>query len=106
MQLGDYADDATLDFAFTTRNTSGVPTTLAGSPACAVYKANSTTEITTGVTLTVDYDARTGLNHVRVDLSASASYTTGADYSLVITAGTVGGTSVVGEVLARFSIEN
>jgi hypothetical protein len=104
--LGDLAANQIFDFKFTTRTTTGAPTTLAGTPTLAVYKDNSTTEITAGITLTADFDARTGLNHVRIDLSASASYVAGEDYSVVITAGTVGGTSVVGEVVGNFSVEN
>ena len=103
---GDYAEDATLDFKFPTRNTSGAPTTLGGTPALSVYKANGTTQSTAGITLTVDFDSVTGCNHVRIDLSADAFYATGNDYQVVITTGTVDGTSVVGETVATFSIEN
>lgn len=105
--LGDYAEDyATLNFKFTTRTTAGVPFLLAGTPVISVYKANDTTQSTAGVTLTVDFDALTGLNNVLIDLSADAFYTTGTDYHVIITTGTVNGVSVVGEVVAQFSIEN
>ncbi|HWO57972.1 MAG TPA: hypothetical protein VNN55_10445 [bacterium] len=105
--LGDYKAGTIVDFKFTTVSTTGAPTTLAGSPAAAVYKINGTTESTAGVTLTVDFDTRTGLNHVRVDTSAdSAFYAAAADYAVVLTAGTVGGTSVAGYVIALFSIEH
>lgn len=105
MYLGDYRAGTPVDFKFTTVNTSGVPTQLAGSPAVSVYKANSTTETTTGVTLTVDFDARTGLNHVRI-VTTDSFYAGGNDYHVIITTGTVGGSSVVGYVVAEFSIEN
>ena len=95
-----------VDFDFTSR-INGLPTTLSGSPVVSVYKTNSTVESTTGVTLTVDFDARTGLNHVRIDLSSDLTfYAAGVDYAVVITTGTVGGTSVVGEVVGHFSILN
>lgn len=103
---GDLAQNQIIDFTFTTRNTSSVPTTLTGSPVISVYKANGTTQSIAGVTLIVDFDAVTGLNHVRVDTSADAFYVVGNDYSVVITTGTVGGGSVVGETVAAFSIEN
>jgi hypothetical protein len=105
--LGDYTEDyAALNFKFTTRAATGVPTSLAEG-AVKVYKANATdSETSTGVTLTADFDTVTGLNNVLVDLSADAFYATGQDYAVVITAGTVGGVSVVGEVLCTFSIEN
>lgn len=102
--LGDIAEDATLDFKFTT--VSGAPATLSGTPALSVYKANGTTQTTAGITLTVDFDSVTGLNHARIDTSADAFYATGNDYQVVITTGTVGGTSVVGYVVGEFSIEN
>ena len=106
--IGDYAEDfATLNFKFTSRQFStGAPFTLAGTPSLAVYVVGSTTESTAGIALTVDYDAKTGLNDVVIDLSADAFYAVGKDYEVVIAAGTVDSVSVVGEVLAVFSIEN
>ncbi len=82
MYLGDYAEDyATLNFKFTTRTTTGVPTTLAGTPVVKVYIANETgTELNTGLTLTVDFDGVTGLNNVLLDLSAAAAYAVAKDY--------------------------
>lgn len=105
--LGDYVEDyADLNTKFTTVDSTGLPTQLAGTPAISCYKSNSTTQSTAGITLTVDFDAVTGLNNVNVDLSADAFYETGEDYELVITTGTVDGNSVVGYVIAEFSIEN
>ena len=106
--LGNYTEDyATLNFKFTTRDSTGLPTTLAGSPVVKVYTGSATaTESTAGVTLAVDFDGVTGLNNVLIDLSADAFYATGADYAVVITTGTVDSISVVGEVVATFSIEN
>ena len=103
---GDLVEDQVLDFAFTSRGSTGLPTILSGAPALSVYKANGSTESTAGITLTVDFDLRTGLNHVRIDTSADAFYAVGNDYKVVITAGTVDSVSVVGEVVATFSIEN
>lgn len=105
--LGDYAEDyATLNFKFSTHQADGTPITLAGTPAVSVYKANSTTQSTAGITLTVDFDGVTGLHNVLIDLSADAFYAVGNDYSVVITTGTVNSISVVGTQLAHFSIEN
>ncbi len=107
MYLDDYNLSSIIDFNFTTRNTNGLPTTLAGSPVVSVYKTNSTTQTTTGVTLTVDFDGITGLNHVRIDTSTDGSfYASGCDFSVVITIGTIGGSTVAGEVVAHFSILN
>jgi len=104
--LGDFRRGATFDFKFVTTTSAGVPTVLAGSPVVKCYAGNSTgTETATGVTLSVDFDAVTGLNNVRI-VTTDAFYTPAENYSIVVTTGTVGGVSVVGYVLAGFSIEN
>jgi hypothetical protein len=96
-----------IDLKFTTVTTAGVPVTLAGSPAISVYKANGTTQSTTGVTLTVDFDGVTGLHHVRIDTSADGTfYAAAADFQVVITTGTVSAASVVGYVIGAFSLSN
>jgi hypothetical protein len=105
MYLGDFKLGTSLRFKFPTVNGAGAPTTLSGSPAISVYKADGTGEVTTGVTLTVDFDGKTGLNHVTIDLS-DAFYAAGNDYQVVITAGTVAGVSAVGYVPVHFSIDN
>lgn len=102
---GDIAPDGTLDFKFTTIDATGAGATLGGSPAVAIYDQNSATEITAGITLTPDFDGRTGLNHVRV-VAATAGLIHGHDYQVVITAGTVASVSVVGYVVAQFSCHN
>lgn len=106
MDLGDRSEDSTIDFTFSNRNVSAAPATLAGTPVISVYKANGTTQSTAGITLTVNFDALTGLNQVRIDTSADAFYATANDYSVVITTGTVNSVSVVGTTIATFSIEN
>lgn len=106
MYHGDIRLGDTIDLKFTTVDTSGVPTTLAGTPVVSAYPANSTTELTAGITLTVDFDARTGLHNIRVVASGGNGYATATNYTLVITTGTVGGSSVVGYVVGSFSIEN
>lgn len=103
--VGDFRLGDTFDTKFTTRQISGAPTTLAGSPVISAYVGNSTTEITAGITLTVDFDSRTGLNNVRVVATSGNGYATASNYQLVITTGTVNSVSVVSEVIAEFSIE-
>ena len=106
-QLGDFEEDyATLNFYFSTHKGDGTPATLSDTPAVSVYKGSSTTQSTAGITLNVDFDGVTGLNHVLIDLSADAFYAIANDYAVVITTGTVDSISVVGMVVALFSIEN
>lgn len=102
--LGNYYEDAVVEFKFNTQTAAGAPITLAGSPAVSVYKSSGTTESTAGVTLTVDFDSRTGMHHVSIDTS-NAFYAVSNDFQVVLTAGTVDGEDVSGTVLAHFSIE-
>jgi len=104
--LGDFTANTSVRGTFNTRDKAdGAPITLAGTPALAVYKDGGTTETTTGVALTVDFDSRTG-HHLFVITTTDAFYATGSDYRVVLTAGTVDGESVVGVEVGSFSIEN
>jgi hypothetical protein len=103
--LGDRAPDSTIDFKFTTIDSTGLPTVLTGSPVLAIYDQNGTTEITAGITLTPDFDGRVGSNHVRI-VGSTAGLLSGHDYQVVITAGTVGGVSQNGFCIANFSCHN
>lgn len=104
--IGDITLGDTIDFKFSTVGTTGAPTTLAGTPAISAYVGDPTARITADITLTVDFDAVTGLHNVRVVASGANGYAAQTNVDLVITAGTVGGTSVVGYVVGSFSIEN
>jgi hypothetical protein len=100
IRLGD-----TIDIKFTTVDSTGAPTTLAGTPVISAYVGNGTTEITAGITLSVDFDGRTGLHNVRVVASGGNGFATATNVQLIITTGTVGGVSVVGYIIGSFSIE-
>jgi hypothetical protein len=102
--LGDFAVDSTFDCKFCTVTTTGAPTALA-SGVISAYLDNSITQVTAGITLTADFDGVTGLNNVRVVATTANGYTAGSNVQLVITTGTVGGTSVVGYVVGQFSIQ-
>lgn len=103
--IGDFRLGDTFDTKFTTRQISGAPATLASSPVISAYVGNNTTQLTAGITLSVDFDSVTGLNNVRVVATSGNGYATASNYQLVITTGTVNSVSVVGEVIAEFSIE-
>ena len=103
---GDISLGDTIDFQFNTfRFSTGAPFTLAGTPTLAAYVGNSTTEITAGLTLTVDFDAKTGLHNVRVVATSGNGYATGTDVTVVLAAGTVDSVSVANAVVGSFSIE-
>ena len=81
IQLGD-----TIDIKFTTRQfTTGAPFLLAGSPVVSAYVGNNTTEITSGITLSANFDSVTGLNNVRVVASGGNGFAAQTNISLVIT---------------------
>jgi hypothetical protein len=100
--LGDFDASTVVHGKFTTyRPSTGAPFTLAGTPALSVYKDNSTTQSTTGVTLTADFDSVTGLHHYTIDTSADGTfYAAGSFFDVVITTGTVDSISAVGTVVA------
>lgn len=104
--LGDFDLSTVIYGKFTTfRPSTGAAYTLAGTPALSVYKDNSVTQSTTGVTLTADFDSVTGLNHFAIDTSADGTfYSAGSFFDVVITTGTVDSVSVVGAVVASFTI--
>lgn len=95
----------TIDFKFTTAEPdTGAPIALAGTPAISAYIGNSTTQITAGITLSVDFDGVTGLNNVRVVATSGNGYTDQSDVALIITTGTVDSVSAVGYKVAEFTI--
>lgn len=104
--LGDFALSTVVYGKFATyRPSTGATFTLGGTPALSVYKDNSTTQSTAGVTLTADFDTVTGLNHFAVDTSADGTfYSSGSFFDIVITTGTVDSISVTGSVVGSFTL--
>lgn len=103
--LGDLVAGSTVDLKFTT-SVAGTPAALS-SGDIAVYKGNSTTPSTAGVTLTADFAGITGLNHVRIQTTGSTSfYVDGASYQVIISTGAVGSVSVKGYQVADFSLDH
>ena len=104
--LGDFDPSTVVYGKFTTyRPSTGAPFTLGGTPALSVYKDNSTTQSTAGVTLTVDFDGLTGFNHFAINTAADgAFYSAGSFFDIVITTGTVDSVSTVGSVVGSFTI--
>jgi hypothetical protein len=104
--MPDFALETTFDFKFTTRQFSdGAPVTFS-SGAVEIYEDNDVAQITGAETLTIDFDGITGLHNLRIAATAANGFGAGQSYSAVASAGTVGGTSVVGEVILNFTIEH
>ena len=103
---GDIVVGSTLNFSFNTRDSGGNPITLAGTPVASVFKNAGTTPCTTAPVLTVN-NGQTGRHTVTVNTGVDTTfYANGNDYSVVLTAGTVNGISVVSVEVASFSINN
>lgn len=95
----------TFYMSFNTQTTAGVPITLAGTPVVTIYRQDDTgTEQTTGLTLTVDLDSKTGFHNVKVVTTASSFYTSGTDFHVLVTTGTVNGQSIAGFVVGQFKL--
>lgn len=104
MYLGDFVSQATVDFMWSSNNASGASVTRATNGTISVYKGNSTTQTTTGVTDTEDFDSLTGIHHCRI-ATTDAFYATANNYTVVLSGATIDG-QTVNAVLATFSIEN
>lgn len=108
--LGDYAEDATVRLFFSTNDSSGGRVGFSATLEAAdfeVIKDGATTGSTAGVTITNDFDSKTGLHLVAIDMSADAFYSTGSDYALLLYPNdeTVDSQNVAA-VLAEWSCEN
>lgn len=105
MYLGDFLEDATVYFKWSSNNGDGASITRAADGTVSVYKDDDAAQSTAGVTDTEDFDGVTGIHHCAIDTSADAFYVAGADYQVVLSAATIDG-QTVNAVLAHFSIEN
>ena len=102
--LGDFAANATVDFMWSSNGADGASITRATNGTISVYKGNSTTQTTTGVTDTEDFDSLTGIHHCRI-ATTDAFYATGNNFMVVLSGATIDG-KTVNAVLAQFSIQN
>lgn len=107
INMGDFFTSDIVYRDFTSINAVGVATSMAGSPVVKVMKDDGTAQSSAGVTLVNDLGGTVGLNSVKIDTSADGSfYAASHDFFIVITAGTVAGQSVIGYVIATFSLQN
>lgn len=105
MSWPDYLVGGSVDYKFSTLAVAGTVATMSGG-SVVVYKNNGTVESSAGVTLTADFDARTGLNHVGINLAADGSfYAAGGNFQVVLAAGTANSVSLNNYVLFHFTVE-
>ena len=105
--LGDFAEDATVNFYWATNNKSGASINPTTAGTIRVYKGSSSVEVTnpTGIADTRGFDSLTGVHHCSIDLGANAFYAAGFDYNVVLVGAVIDG-ETINVVLAAFSIAN
>lgn len=103
---GDFRPGATLRLLFNTRDSTGAPASLGGSPtSLVVYKDGGTTQSGAGVSFTGNFDSVTGLNLVTINTAADTSfYSEGSYFTVVFDNGLVSSISVVGAIAAEFGL--
>jgi len=104
--LGDFVAGATVDYMWDTNAVDGSSIDRATNGTLSVYKANSTTQSTAGITDTEAFDSLTGVHHIRITTASDGTfYAAGNDFMIVLSGATIDGKSV-NAVVAQFSIQN
>lgn len=104
--LGDFDTGVTLRHIWSSYSAAGASITRATNGTISVYKNNGTTQSTSGITDTEDFDALTGIHALNIDFSSDGSfYSAGSNFSIVLSGATIDGQSV-NAVLGHFSIRN
>lgn len=104
--LGDFNPGDTVRFMWNSNGSNGASITRATNGTISVYQNLNTTQTTTGVTDTEDFDGLTGVHAVAIDTSQDGTfYAAGRDFAVVLSGATIDG-QTVNAVLAHFSIQN
>src|SRR3990167_10783640 len=113
--LGDFAEDVTVHFMFTTNDREGAavaPSSAFEAADILIYKDNGATQKATanGITMTSPFDSVTGLHAVTIDTSVDTGDTgfwaTGSNYICVLSPDETVDAKTVVSVVASFSIKN
>ncbi len=100
--LGNIALDQTIDFLFSTNSQAGALVAPTTPGTVTIYKDNSASGTTNGVTYTPSFNGLAGVNLVTIATS-DAFYAAGHDYAVVL-AGAVVDSQSINAVVAGFSI--
>ncbi len=101
----DYQLEDTIYLPFTTRAFgTGIPTALV-SGVVDVYENVTATPIVTAETLTVSLNGHAGFNVITITATAASGFEVGGSYTAILDAGTVDSVSVIGEVVAHFTLD-
>lgn len=104
--VGDFRTGTTIRKMWNSFAVAGESITLATNGTVSAYKDGGTTQSTTGVTLTEDFDSLTGVHLVAVDTSQDGTfYSAGSDFEVVLSGATIDG-KAINSTLFSFSLEN
>lgn len=103
MELGDYTTTQH-GYLYFLSTVDGVPTSLAGSPAVKLVTFGSASP-SVAIVLTTNMGGITGLNYVTIDLTHPDLSGFG-DWSVILSAATLGGKNIAGTLLGSFSQQN
>jgi len=104
--LGDFRIGKVVRKMWNSNAIAGESITRATNGTVSVYKDGGTTQSTTGITDTEDFDSLTGVHLVAVDTSADGTfYSSGSDFEVVLSAATIDG-KTINATLFSFSLEN
>jgi len=104
--LGDFRIGKVVRKMWNSNAIAGESITRSTNGTVSVYKDGGTTQSTTGVTDTEDFDSLTGVHLVAVDTSSDGTfYSSGSDFEVVLSAATIDG-KTINATLFSFSLEN
>lgn len=104
--VGDFRTGVTIRKMWNSYAVAGESITRATNGTVSVYKDGGTTQSTTGVTDTEDFDTLTGVHLVAIDTSADGTfYSAGSDFEVVLSGATIDG-KAINSTLFSFSLEN
>lgn len=104
--VGDFATGVTVRHLWNSSDSNGASITRSTNGTVSVYKDGGTTQSTTGVTDTEDFDSLTGVHLVAIDTSADGTfYSAGSDFHVVLSGATID-TRTVNAFLFSFSLNN
>jgi hypothetical protein len=104
--LGDYTANSTVYFLWGTNADNGASTSIQISGEIRVYKDDSTSYSTAGITSLEDFDSIIGIHACAIDTSSSAFYSSASDFHVVIVDVAIDGVQDINACLAEFSIAN
>lgn len=102
LNLGDFQKGDTVYVPWNTSGADGASITRATNGTVSVYSGNGTTQFTTGVTDTEDFDGLTGV-HLATIVTTGSDYVVNGTYTVVLSAATIDGVTV-NAAIAQFTI--